>query len=73
MGLFSLTKVRVGPNKNPLQWWYRYAKRYSSITQLVRDVMGIQASSVAAECAFLLLQNLLMTIASVLMMIQLPL
>ena len=39
---FSLTKVQEGPSENPLQSWYCNGKRFSSILQLPRDIMGFR-------------------------------
>ena len=49
---FASTTVREKANTNPLDWWKINAARFPSIAKVVRDVLVIQATSVASESAF---------------------
>ena len=39
-------------NEDLLEWWSRRSDAFSTLSKMVRDVLAIQASSVASEAAF---------------------
>jgi len=49
---FNSTRVREHSEIDPLGWWKINEKRFPNVAILARDVLAIQASSVASESTF---------------------
>lgn len=47
------------PLTDPLQWWKSNSARFPTISKVARDVLGIQASSVASQSVFSILGKII--------------